>query len=225
MRLSSAALLLPVLLSVSLASAQTTLESFDFPDVTSDASSSAGSAAPSPGGRLADCLVDGGAACGEARSARPVTLEDLVNYDVIDNEAAERASPSAADGASAGANEVARSAPLPSIDVEILFALDSDSPLPSEWQKIVALAEAVSDPRLEGARFVLIGHTDATGSDRYNLALSERRARAIRDRLVTAGGLSPDRFLVVGRGERDLAVPWDPAAAVNRRVQVVVLDR
>jgi hypothetical protein len=34
------------------------------------------------------------------------------------------------------------------------------------------LGKALSDPKLQGATFLIAGHTDAKGSDNYNLALS-----------------------------------------------------
>jgi OOP family OmpA-OmpF porin len=44
------------------------------------------------------------------------------------------------------------------------------------------------------------GHTDAQGSDSFNLKLSERRAQAVKDYLI-ARGIAPERLLAKGYGE------------------------
>ena len=68
---------------------------------------------------------------------------------------------------------------------------------------------------------MLEGHTDATGSDPYNQALSERRADAVRDYLVEQHHIEPQRLVAVGKGKKDLLDPANPEAAVNRRVRVI----
>ncbi|CAO3360273.1 putative lipoprotein [Azospirillum melinis] len=70
---------------------------------------------------------------------------------------------------------------------------------------------------------IVEGHTDASGSDRYNLALSARRARAVRDYIVRAQGVSPQRLSYVGKG-RSEPLTSDPYSPENRRVQFVQGD-
>ncbi|WAP69926.1 OmpA family protein [Jiella pelagia] len=88
-----------------------------------------------------------------------------------------------------------------------------------------SLATALTDPRLADKRFVLFGHTDAAGSDAYNLELSQRRAESLAGALVRASGLPRGRFVTSGRGERDLKNPYDPEGAENRRVQILLVGR
>lgn len=66
-------------------------------------------------------------------------------------------------------------------------------------------------------RFVLEGHTDAVGSDVYDLELSERRARAVRRYLLEPYRIAPERMTTIGKGERELLLPERPTAAQNRR--------
>lgn len=69
------------------------------------------------------------------------------------------------------------------------------------------------------------GHTDSDGAAAYNQALSERRASAVRDYLISAG-LDADRLEVKGFGESNPAVPNDSAGNKrrNRRVEFTILD-
>jgi outer membrane protein OmpA-like peptidoglycan-associated protein len=71
----------------------------------------------------------------------------------------------------------------------------------------------------------IIGHTDNTGSDAINQPLSIDRAAHTRDYL-TMRGVSPNRIVVDGRGEREpVAANSDPAGrARNRRVEIYVAE-
>ena len=211
----------------------TSLDSFDLDSVApSDPRPPARSpaAGASSAGRLSDCLVSGGANCaGSAqKSAKSFSLDDLQNLGVIE----EAPEPAAAAAASPAERQEARttlaveeSRPLPSIDIEVLFAYDDDQPLVSEYGKITELATALGDPRLADKRFVLLGHTDAAGGDAYNLALSQRRSEALAEALSEASGLPRSRFVASGRGERDLKNPYAPEAGENRRVQILLVGR
>ncbi|HHH44555.1 MAG TPA: OmpA family protein [Gammaproteobacteria bacterium] len=70
----------------------------------------------------------------------------------------------------------------------------------------------------------VIGYTDSTGDAKYNLGLSERRAQAVRDYLVSLG-VPADKMRVLGRGENDPIAPNDSkeGRARNRRVEVIVV--
>jgi outer membrane protein OmpA-like peptidoglycan-associated protein len=67
------------------------------------------------------------------------------------------------------------------------------------------------------------GYTDSTGTEQYNEKLSNERADAVRDFLLTQG-LSPDTVNAVGYGEQYPVASNDTSAgrAMNRRVQIVV---
>jgi len=70
---------------------------------------------------------------------------------------------------------------------------------------------------------IATGHTDSTGSDRYNLDLGMRRADAVRNYLV-AKGLEPARVYVDSKGEREPVATNKTAQGrgENRRVVVEV---
>jgi len=70
----------------------------------------------------------------------------------------------------------------------------------------------------------VIGFTDSTGDAKYNLGLSERRAQAVRDYLVSLG-VPAEKMRVLGRGENDPVASNDTkeGRAQNRRVEVIVV--
>jgi len=67
------------------------------------------------------------------------------------------------------------------------------------------------------------GHTDTVGTPRYNMALSIRRANAVRDVLVREG-IPATQIVVIGRGETQLLVPTPDQVNEprNRRVEIVI---
>jgi outer membrane protein OmpA-like peptidoglycan-associated protein len=69
----------------------------------------------------------------------------------------------------------------------------------------------------------IIGHTDTTGSDEYNMRLSSARAESVRDALLSHGirsGVMELRY----HGKRDPLIPTgdDVREPRNRRVEVIV---
>ena len=70
---------------------------------------------------------------------------------------------------------------------------------------------------------VVVGHTDAVGSDAFNDALARQRAEKIRAALISRGVASAD-VVAIGRGKRELLVPTADGVAEprNRRVEIVV---
>lgn len=74
-----------------------------------------------------------------------------------------------------------------------------------------------------GVKLYVVGHTDNTGSYKYNLKLSRQRAKAVVDKLVKEYGISPKRLIPVGVGP---VAPKDTnkteeGRAKNRRVELV----
>ncbi len=69
------------------------------------------------------------------------------------------------------------------------------------------------------------GHTDSSGSDTYNLALSQRRADAVGNYLISRG-IAGTRVAARGFGESVPVASNDNAAGrqQNRRVEVVILN-
>lgn len=115
-------------------------------------------------------------------------------------------------------------------------------PLQQEWHPVFYYESGADIPLPEGEgvfrrlvdhiertpprRIVISAHTDTVGSPEANLALSERRARALADRLIAAG-VAPDMVELNARGEAMLArpTPDETAEPLNRRVVVDVYYR
>lgn len=74
-------------------------------------------------------------------------------------------------------------------------------------------------------RIALVGHTDATGSAEANLSISQRRAEAVKERLVSSYEVDPGRIEAAGVGYLAPVAPNLTAEgrAANRRVEVVLL--
>ncbi|NJR13501.1 MAG: OmpA family protein [Phyllobacteriaceae bacterium] len=68
------------------------------------------------------------------------------------------------------------------------------------------------------------GHTDSTGSDAYNLDLSQRRALSVANYLSQVGQIDGRRFAVAGFGEQQpiASNATDSGRAANRRVEIQI---
>ncbi|MTI44332.1 outer membrane protein OmpA-like peptidoglycan-associated protein [Roseibium hamelinense] len=115
----------------------------------------------------------------------------------------------------------AKLAQLRQFNVEVTFDFDSARIKPESYETIGLMADALHTPYLMGQLFFVVGHTDAKGKREYNLELSQRRAEAIREALVTTFRVPPETLEAVGLGEEQLRDPANPDAEVNRRVQLI----
>jgi outer membrane protein OmpA-like peptidoglycan-associated protein len=81
-----------------------------------------------------------------------------------------------------------------------------------------------------GVNVQIEGHTCAHGPEKYNMALGERRANAVKEYLVK-DGISADRMTTISYGETRLIMPEIPTpknkesteAKANRRVHFEVI--
>ncbi|MGE0765282.1 MAG: OmpA family protein [Hyphomicrobiaceae bacterium] len=121
----------------------------------------------------------------------------------------------------ARAPQIAREQGLPNVDIEVLFDYDSSEVTPAAAESLMNLGRALTDPRLAKERFVIAGHTDARGTRSYNVALSDRRAQAVRQFLIEHFKIAPEVLVARGFGESQLKDPRNPRGPANRRVQVI----
>jgi outer membrane protein OmpA-like peptidoglycan-associated protein len=104
---------------------------------------------------------------------------------------------------------------------EISFDFDSAAIKPAFKPTMYKLAEVLR--KYDRNEITIIGHTDATGAEGYNQQLSERRAVAVRDELVTLG-VPGSRLRAFGRGELEPRADNGNEAGrqLNRRVEIMV---
>jgi peptidoglycan-associated lipoprotein len=81
-----------------------------------------------------------------------------------------------------------------------------------------ALDEAAQCLAKTDRSIYIIGHTDPRGTDEYNIALSDGRARAVADYLA-ALGTDPARFQIVPKGEADAAGTGEDSYSQDRKVE------
>ncbi|AKC88156.1 hypothetical protein WQ53_03115 [Pseudoxanthomonas suwonensis] len=110
------------------------------------------------------------------------------------------------------------------MSMQIQFGFNSSQIEGGSLQTMENLALALASPELQDRNFTIIGHTDGVGSADYNRRLSQARARSVRDFLVQRG-VAGARLNTQGMGFDSLLNPADPAAAENRRVEIVAISQ
>jgi outer membrane protein OmpA-like peptidoglycan-associated protein len=91
-------------------------------------------------------------------------------------------------------------------------------------QALTTIKQAAAAFKSKGnARITATGHTDTSGPEAYNMALSLRRANAVKDALVREG-VPAQAITVIGRGEAGLLVKTADGVREpqNRRVEIVI---
>ncbi len=91
----------------------------------------------------------------------------------------------------------------------------------AELEKAVAFVKKYPDNKVS-----VEGHTDNRGSAKYNQALSERRANAVKQYIVDKGGEDPARITATGFGKTKPIADnkTEKGRFENRRVEVLILS-
>ena len=109
-------------------------------------------------------------------------------------------------------------------DVPVNFAYD-DATVRDQDHAALDRFAAITQKYYGGSKITIEGFADPAGSQHYNLALSQRRADAVRDYL-SGKGLNMGDLKTVGYGKTRLVNPTaqkdDPGAEQNRRVVFVI---
>ena len=101
------------------------------------------------------------------------------------------------------------------------FGFDSSDLTPAAKANLDKLAQVLKNNM--DTNINIYGHTDSKGTDAYNLSLSERRAAAVKNYLVSQG-VSAGRMFTMGVGEKEPVASNDTDAgrAENRRVEFAI---
>ncbi len=100
----------------------------------------------------------------------------------------------------------------------IYFDYDSCSLNAEALKQLEKVSDKIVIP--EETQLYVIGHTDAKGSEEYNLELSKCRAEAVKDYLMKLG-MKSGNIIVLYKGEQQ---PVSENDAENRRVEVILID-
>ena len=104
-----------------------------------------------------------------------------------------------------------------------LFAHDSAELGPES----LPILEKIADLRRRFPDYIMliVGHTDNTGSQDYNVRLSARRAEAVKEWLIKRYGMAASKLDTMGRGAQELLVVSGNVdeQAPNRRVEVILV--
>jgi hypothetical protein len=114
-------------------------------------------------------------------------------------------------------------APVQATSFMVFFDWDRYNLSPQAEQTIGQAAAAFK--QTGAARITSTGHADRSGPENYNMALSLRRANAVKDSLVR-NGVPAGAIQVIGKGETQPLVPTPDGVREpqNRRVEIVVGD-
>ncbi|QCK16941.1 OmpA family protein [Mangrovivirga cuniculi] len=106
-------------------------------------------------------------------------------------------------------------------DSGLMFPLDEYTLTEATKDNLDEMSETLK--KYEDTNILIEGHTDATGTESYNQALSEKRANRVTEYLA-AHGVATDRLQAVGYGESQPIATNDTEAGrqQNRRVEVAI---
>ena len=104
----------------------------------------------------------------------------------------------------------------------VTFATDSSDLSPAFFDVLNSVGKVMNE--FESTVVEVAGHTDSTGSDAYNLQLSQRRAQSVATYLG-AQGVNSQRLITVGMGESRPVADNATAGgrAANRRVEITMV--
>jgi peptidoglycan-associated lipoprotein len=116
--------------------------------------------------------------------------------------------------------EINREKPLANI------YFDYDKSAIRDDAKPVLEANAAWMKKFPSVKILIEGHCDERGTEEYNLALGERRAKAAEDYLVTLG-IASDRMKIISYGKSQPVDPGHNEAAwqLNRRDQFLIIEK
>lgn len=104
---------------------------------------------------------------------------------------------------------------------DVLFATDSAALRPDLMRDVQSVGASLV--KYPNSAIQVIGHTDNTGSEAYNIDLSQRRAASVASVLM-GSGVPSSRLQTIGRGESQpiASNATEAGRAQNRRVEIII---
>ena len=111
---------------------------------------------------------------------------------------------------------------LITFDSGFLFDINSDALKPATKENLQKLSGTLK--KYDDTDVNVLGHTDNTGTDKYNLGLSKRRASSVKTYLIDQD-VASSRMSTQGYGESDPIATneTDEGRQLNRRVEIVIV--
>lgn len=108
---------------------------------------------------------------------------------------------------------------------DVLFDFDKSNITPQAAEKLDKVAYLIKEDRK--GLVIIRGHTDAKGSDGYNMNLSKERADSVANWLMSLTNEKSDVYRVQGLGENypTATNESDTGRAQNRRVEIIIQQR
>jgi len=110
--------------------------------------------------------------------------------------------------------------------LKFLVAIRPGTASPAYYARLAATLDRVAQSLVQYPNSLIdvYGHTDSTGSDAYNQALSERRARAVADYLISRGvGYARIRSQGFGESQPIASNDSEQGRQANRRVEIKIV--
>jgi OmpA-OmpF porin, OOP family len=130
------------------------------------------------------------------------------------------------DQPTASAKEVA-TARKPSKKASLLITFETNSAALTAQSKkqLDVVAAALKNAQFKEFNFEVEGHADKRGGQQLNQNLSQQRAEAVRDYLVSTHTIDSSKLLPVGKGDTKPMNVRNVAAPENRRVTFVTVSQ
>jgi outer membrane protein OmpA-like peptidoglycan-associated protein len=113
--------------------------------------------------------------------------------------------------------------PMNPLRLNVPFDFNSAGLTRAAEHQLDELGEALRSPDIGWVKVKLTGHTDERGSQKYNLALSQRRVETAKNYITKKFGIEPGRIVAIGYGKLQPIIrnaKEEAQHAVNRRVEI-----
>jgi outer membrane protein OmpA-like peptidoglycan-associated protein len=107
---------------------------------------------------------------------------------------------------------------------DYMFAVNSSTLLPGAYDELNRVARVLN--QYPQTNITIAGHTDSKGSEEYNMRLSQRRAEAVKNALISMG-VNPARMTTIGLGKSKPVASNSTEAGrqLNRRVEIRIIGQ
>jgi outer membrane protein OmpA-like peptidoglycan-associated protein len=111
--------------------------------------------------------------------------------------------------------------PAPPAQFILYFEFNSNKLTPASDELMIRVIDTIKQRNSDDIS--VTGHSDRAGSKKYNMSLSLKRAKLVRDILI-AKGVAPETIQTTSHGEGNPLIPTDDNVPEpkNRRVEVIV---